>query len=531
MFILFKLYSNTTVYLEQAITQLLDENPPLMRNLENGSDVEIVFDAKSMTYKICGDPFQIELATKFLTDAWQNQQENGKKKASTNGVEVKNYKKEERHSSLTTGTEDAESVDINEQACSQSQVLSKRKDNGREKEHNISPPYENGSKKTKRSVIPEDSKKSASIHTRTSHQASFESFKPGVIQQTDSTLRMSDCRYDDISSRPRLDDQREKRSGNVPETPRPKQRNTSDVEKAEILFTDAPTPVRQTRGVPYHSGKTGKTPMVFKNYESDSDEDSPVVVKDPKKGLSRRTEKVRPPPLPPNLRVPQNVHPRMTRPIQTGMSLSQADFPDLALEYESPVGSLMVKLTKGDILTQKTDAIISPAIADLSTFYGVSSVIARNADKKMRNECADYVAKNGNLLFGDVIHTCAGGNLNPCVTYILHAAVPTWREENPEQSAHLLTCTYLNCLQYAEKIWLTSLSMPIIGAGKPSFELSELQFTSIFLLLLIRLLYLYILQDILVLPWMSVYSHSTMLYDCLQLFMIKKYRSIFRKFF
>lgn len=460
-----QLFSSTTVHLEQAITQLLDENPPLMRSLENESDMEVMFDAKSMTYKICGNSFQIEWATKYLTDMWHKNQENKTTNPKTpNGMEEEAKALEARRSPQMAESTDSDSSD-NVSYISPSLSLYKRKENGREIERTPSPlldhdHFSNGSKKTKRSTAPDVPQQKSFSDMEMLHKSS------NIVtdRTTDSSLKMSDCKLS--NNDPRSGRTHSVQSPNHRGSYETRRQNLSDIEKSKSLSKASHVP--HSRISHFKSGMSReqtRVPMVFNNYNSDSDEDGDVGSRSPISFSTRKTQMMRRPPHPPRPRDPPIVHPRPSRSFQPGMSLSQTDFPDLALEYESPVGSVIVKLAMGDILTQKTDAIISPASTDLMTFFGISAVIAKNADRKMKEECANYVTQNGNLLFGDVIHTCAGGNLDPKVTYILHAAVPTWREDIPEQSAHLLTCTYLNCFQYAEKIWLRSLSMPIIGAG------------------------------------------------------------------
>lgn len=343
-------------------------------------------------------------------------------------------------------------------------ALHKRKENGSEVERTPSPSlvhdhFSNGSKKTKRSTTTHTpQQESFSGMNMPSHQTS------NIVadRKIDSSLKMSDCKlsHNDPRSGPTHLVQMPNHRGPLGT----RRKNLSDTDKSSSLSKAPHDPYSRT--FHYKSevprGQM-RSPMVFNNYHSDSDED--VESKIPIGFSTKETQMIPRRPPPPRSRDPPIVHPRPSRSFQPGMSLSQTDFPDLALEYESPVGSVIIKLAMGDILTQKTDAIVSPASTDLITFFGISAVIAKNADRKMKEECMKYVAQNGNLLFGDVIHTCAGGNLDPKVTYILHAAVPIWRDDIPEQSAHLLTCTYLNCFQYAEKIWLRSLSMPIIGAG------------------------------------------------------------------
>jgi O-acetyl-ADP-ribose deacetylase (regulator of RNase III) len=438
-----------------------------MRRLDNESDVEVVFDAKSMTYRVSGNPFQIEWASKFLTDAWNKQQESQRlENGATNRLTAKKGSKqsetESRRSPILVTSEDSDSSDV-EISYSPLDSPIKSTPNDIVMGQQSSPPFNHSS------MISKKTKKSDNFGRNTSpnrfsrsemfHQTPNVKFNPQILEHMNSPLNLPDCRVsiDDPRSRSPPTVQKDKIVASMTRPKKqtlPKRQNLTDVEKYSLPRT---IPKPSVTAAPQK-----KTPQVFNNYESDSDEESAVITRPGPELPSIRDSVLQQPPS----NKPSASFPRVKRPVQIGMSLSQSDFPDLALEHETFIGNVHVRLIIGDILTQKTDAIISPANTDLSSLYGISAVIARNADRNMRKECADYVAKHGHLLFGDVIHTCAGGNLDPKVTYILHAAIPLWREDNPEQSSHLLTCAYLNCFQYADKIWLRSLSMPIMGAGK-----------------------------------------------------------------
>jgi len=159
--------------------------------------------------------------------------------------------------------------------------------------------------------------------------------------------------------------------------------------------------------------------------------------------------------------------PRRRVPSPKGIELLHSDFGDVPLTYETVIRNIEVKLLMGDILKEKSDAIVNPANKDLSHTYGISHSIARMAGRSLQEECRNYVQRHGQLAMGDVMHTCAGGALDEHVGFVLHTVPPSWREDEDESTSHILTCTYLNCLQYANKqLWLRSLSVPLIGAGK-----------------------------------------------------------------
>ncbi|XP_063411018.1 uncharacterized protein LOC134693952 isoform X2 [Mytilus trossulus] len=162
----------------------------------------------------------------------------------------------------------------------------------------------------------------------------------------------------------------------------------------------------------------------------------------------------------------------MGRKEQKGYSVSHQDFQDVPLTYDFNVSSLKISVLMNDLLQEKTDAIVTSASGDLSAQYGISRVIARSADPKLRNECREYIERHGQLSVGDVMHTSAGGSFDKKVGFVIHAVGPSWREYRNEESVHMLTCTYLNIFQYSSSnMWLTNIAMPLIGAGGVGFPL------------------------------------------------------------
>lgn len=180
-----------------------------MRSLENESDMEVMFDAKSMTYKICGNSFQIEWATKYLTDMWQKNQENKRTNPKTpNGKEEETKELEARRSPQMAESTDSDSSD-NVSYASPSLSLYKRKENSREIERTLSPSLDhdhssNGSKKTKRSTAPNAPQQKSFSDMEMLHQTGSNIV---ADRKTDSPLKMSDCKLshnDPRSGKPHL---------------------------------------------------------------------------------------------------------------------------------------------------------------------------------------------------------------------------------------------------------------------------------------------------------------------------------------
>lgn len=160
---------------------------------------------------------------------------------------------------------------------------------------------------------------------------------------------------------------------------------------------------------------------------------------------------------------------RMTK----GIDVAMTDFGEgpLSFTFEVP-GSLKVHITMDDITKQTTDAIINPTTPELSNVYGTSRAISAAVGFNMQAECRHYVEDKGPLDYAGVMHTAAGGSLSEKVGFVIHTAGPTWSEDDSEHCTHLLVCTYINCLQYADqKLWVQSLATPLISAGFFGFPL------------------------------------------------------------
>ncbi|XP_069125924.1 uncharacterized protein [Argopecten irradians] len=168
----------------------------------------------------------------------------------------------------------------------------------------------------------------------------------------------------------------------------------------------------------------------------------------------------------PEISVPEPQVTRPRRPSPKGIELLHSDFGDMPLTFDANVGCLQIKVIMGDIVKERSDAIVNPTNQTLSNTYGISSAIARMAGRGLMDECKNYVASHGPLEVSQVTKTCAGGALDSQVDFVLHTIPPTWREDESESTSHILTCTYLNCLQMANKqLWLGSLSFPMLGSG------------------------------------------------------------------
>ncbi|WAR24759.1 Y508-like protein [Mya arenaria] len=227
-------------------------------------------------------------------------------------------------------------------------------------------------------------------------------------------------------------------------------RNTEQVERKPTVATSAKknnlnvddpsgeeTPFIADMGA--YGGAGGINTYDYRGFDSDSDNDDLTAGPRPQRKA---------PPMP-----------EMTR----GLDVAQANFGDeqVALDFSFDMpGRIKVRVAMDDITRQTTDALVNPTNATMSSQSGVSRAIVGAAGYDLKHECRKYAEENGDL------------NVADKVGFVMHTLGPTWRESNGESCAHMLVCTYLNCLLYADrKLWLQSLSLPLISAGPFGFPL------------------------------------------------------------
>ncbi|XP_033737582.1 uncharacterized protein LOC117325472 isoform X2 [Pecten maximus] len=257
------------------------------------------------------------------------------------------------------------------------------------------------------------------------------------------------------SNIPQTEDSSEKkyRAKHLPASQEPKEFGTSHFNKKQVFGkSDAHIPLLDnplrgrdmwTSSYPQHGG-----------FDSDDTDDELAA-----QFLNDRSSS-------PEISVPDFPVTRPRCPSPKGIELLHSDFGDMPLTFDAYVGCLQVKVILGDIVKEQSDAIVNPTNRTLSNTYGISSAIARMAGRGLMDECRNYVTRQGPLEISQVTKTCAGGALDSQVDFVLHAVPPTWRENESDSTSHILTCTYLNCLQVANKqLWLRSLSFPILGSG------------------------------------------------------------------
>ena len=132
--------------------------------------------------------------------------------------------------------------------------------------------------------------------------------------------------------------------------------------------------------------------------------------------------------------------------------------------YELKINNSTLKIIKGDITNQNTDAIVNAANTRLTPGGGVSGAIHKAAGPSLWQECK----KLNGCKTGEAKIT-KGYQLK--ASYVIHTVGPVYSgSANDEKN---LTNSYTNSLELAYKHNLKSISFPAISAGIFGYPLKE----------------------------------------------------------
>ena len=120
-----------------------------------------------------------------------------------------------------------------------------------------------------------------------------------------------------------------------------------------------------------------------------------------------------------------------------------------------------IKLIKGDITKQTTDAIVNAANSSLLGGGGVDGAIHRAAGKALHEECVAIRNKQGGCPTGAAVIT-TGGNLS--AKFVIHTVGPVWNGGTNKESELLKSC-YLNSLGLAGANGIETIAFPNISTG------------------------------------------------------------------
>ncbi len=130
------------------------------------------------------------------------------------------------------------------------------------------------------------------------------------------------------------------------------------------------------------------------------------------------------------------------------------------IEYKG----IVIKIIKGDITKQSTDAIVNAANKKLSPGGGVAGAIHRAAGPGLWEECK----KIGICETGEAVIT--RGYKLPA-KWVIHTVGPVWA--NREEDSEMLSSSYKNSLALADDHNLRSVSFPAISTGAFGYPLED----------------------------------------------------------
>lgn len=138
---------------------------------------------------------------------------------------------------------------------------------------------------------------------------------------------------------------------------------------------------------------------------------------------------------------------------------------------EFTVGKTMVRLVKGDITEQNTDAIVNAANPSLMGGGGVDGAIHRKGGPRILEECKRIREAEWpkGLPTGKAVIT-TGGNLK--ARYVIHTVGPVWRGGSRGEP-ELLAEAYRNSLKLAISKCLKTIAFPSISTGAYGYPIEE----------------------------------------------------------
>lgn len=126
-------------------------------------------------------------------------------------------------------------------------------------------------------------------------------------------------------------------------------------------------------------------------------------------------------------------------------------------------------ITKGDITTMTTDAIVNAANSSLMGGGGVDGAIHRAGGPVILDECKEIVKKQGRLPTGQAVIT-TGGKMK--TRHVIHTVGPIWHGGD-QGEPELLASAYLESLKLADENNLSNIAFPSISTGVYGYPVEE----------------------------------------------------------
>jgi O-acetyl-ADP-ribose deacetylase (regulator of RNase III) len=134
-------------------------------------------------------------------------------------------------------------------------------------------------------------------------------------------------------------------------------------------------------------------------------------------------------------------------------------------------GRTKVRLVKGDITLQETDAVVNAANSSLMGGGGVDGAIHRAGGPAILSECMEIRKTRypDGLPTGEAVITC-GGSLR--ARHVIHTVGPVWRGGGSGEEK-LLAEAYRSSLRVAYKNGLRSVAFPSISTGAYGYPIKR----------------------------------------------------------
>ena len=126
------------------------------------------------------------------------------------------------------------------------------------------------------------------------------------------------------------------------------------------------------------------------------------------------------------------------------------------------IGRVKVSVSRGDLTTEKVDAIVNAANESLRHDGGLAKAILDKGGKLISQESNKIIKKRRSLKEGQAVSTKSGDL--PC-KLVVHAVGPEYRRIGLTQSKEVLRRACFNSLRIAQEEKLTSIALPAIGSG------------------------------------------------------------------
>jgi O-acetyl-ADP-ribose deacetylase (regulator of RNase III) len=130
-----------------------------------------------------------------------------------------------------------------------------------------------------------------------------------------------------------------------------------------------------------------------------------------------------------------------------------------------------VRLVRGDITRQETDAVVNAANSNLMGGGGVDGAIHRAGGPGILSECMEVrrTMYPEGLPTGEAVIT-GGGSLK--ARHVIHTVGPVWRGGGSEEE-RLLEAAYWNSLRVAVENGLKSVAFPSISTGAYGYPVEK----------------------------------------------------------